>query len=215
MEQDKKNIPTCLMMAAKVETPVSLACVFDNQDLKDTGIEFDSHITLLYSHEYLDKDEVFQEAKKATLKKLDFQLLPFLESQKDIQPQPVFDLFDLGNFENESGYVVLKLKKDTGLYDICSAINSHLLNYFDIKSDFPTYEAHVTLAEVESGKSEKYLDNEMLNRILQDSIFNVEDLILSYDLGVKEYKAYDLTQFFSCERYFRIKENIKEAKEIM
>ena len=45
MESDVLN--SCLMLAVNLDTPVSLGCIFDEEDLKDTGIELDSHITLL------------------------------------------------------------------------------------------------------------------------------------------------------------------------
>ena len=40
-----KEINSCLMLAMNLSTPVSLGCVFKESDLKDTGVELDSHIT--------------------------------------------------------------------------------------------------------------------------------------------------------------------------
>ena len=47
METNALN--SCLMLAVNLDTPVSLGCVFDSADLKDTGVELESYITLLYA----------------------------------------------------------------------------------------------------------------------------------------------------------------------
>ena len=44
-KRDKNEINSCLMLAMNLSTPVSLGCVFKEEDLKDTGVELDSHIT--------------------------------------------------------------------------------------------------------------------------------------------------------------------------
>ena len=40
---------SCLMLACNLLTPISLGSIFLDDDLQDTGIELDSHITILYA----------------------------------------------------------------------------------------------------------------------------------------------------------------------
>ena len=46
---ESKDLNSCLMLAVNLDCPVSLKALFDEADLKDTGVELDSHITLLYA----------------------------------------------------------------------------------------------------------------------------------------------------------------------
>ena len=146
---DKREINSCLMLAMNLSTPVSLGCVFEESDLKDTGVELDSHITLLY----------------AQGKKIDYTGL--LSSVKDIlgdedwrwlegmirgdEFYSVLDLFELGSFENDSDYIILKLRKGTPLFKTLSLINKGLSIKEDVKSEFSTYIPHMSLAELEPG----------------------------------------------------------------
>ena len=221
MELDK-NTPSCLMLAANLITPVSLASIFETEDLKDSGIEFDSHLTTLFSHNLLDKNIILRDintviSASPISKNIigGFDILEFLKGQKNLEAKPVLDLFDLGNFENESGYVVLKLKENTGLFEILNTINSGLSELYGVTSDFGDYKPHLTLAEVQAGLSQKYIENEILQLILQKSKIKLEDFIFSYDLGEKDYKVYDLTNFNSVDRFFRIENLKKEAAEFI
>lgn len=217
-----KNTPSCLMLAANLITPVSLASIFETEDLKDSGIEFDSHLTILFSHNLLDKNIILRDintviSASPISKNIigGFDILKFLKGQKNLEAKPVLDLFDLGNFENESGYVVLKLKENTGLFEILNTINSGLSELYGVTSDFGDYKPHLTLAEVQAGLSQKYMENEILQLILQKSKIKLEDFIFSYDLGEKDYKVYDLTNFNSVDRFFRIENLKKEAAEFI
>ena len=53
MENNSNVKSSCLMLAASLNTPVSLGAIFEANDLKDTGIEYDSHITVLYAREFV------------------------------------------------------------------------------------------------------------------------------------------------------------------
>ena len=46
-------VNSCLMLSLSLWTGVDLSAVFKDEDLKDTGIERDSHITVFFSP---DKD---------------------------------------------------------------------------------------------------------------------------------------------------------------
>ena len=209
------NIPSCLMLAAELSTPVSLSSIFDPGDLKDTGIEFFSHITILFSHTYLDKDNILNDIRSIQeLRDREFSIEQYLSSQRELNPKPVFDLFDLSSFSNDSDYVVLRLKEDNGLYDILNIINSSLSKKYDIQSDFGTHKPHLSLAELQPGISGKYLESKTLHDVLRDSVVKFEDLVFSYDFGESGFKQYDLTQFNNVDRYFRIAREKRIAKEL-
>ena len=215
MEDSNKGWPSCIMLAVNLISPVSLSSVFDSGDLKDSGFEFDSHITILYSHDYLDKDYVMSDIQDIQeLKDREFNINTFLESQRKSDPKPVTDLFGLSNFSNDSDYIILRLKPGSGIYDVLSIINSALSKKYGVESDFGTYKPHLTLAELKKGTSEKYLNSETLKAILRDSLVKFEDIIFSYDLDDKNYKVYDLTQFQSVPRYFRIYNEKELYKEL-
>lgn len=208
-----ESITSCLMLAANLETPVSLKVIFDEIDLKDTGIEFDSHITVLYAADkFLEKGDILDTIDKCWWKSsppVKESIFDYLERQKSFEENavPVLDLFELGNFENDSGYVVLKLKHDNFWYTSMSKLNKSLSEYYKIKSKFPTYTPHLTLAEVEPGTSSKYVENETLKKVLRDSYVHFEDFIISYDRdNSKEYDVHDITHNHSVDRYFRLRD---------
>ena len=96
---------TCLMLAVNLDCPVSLKAVFDEDDLKDTGVELDSHITLLYAQgKSLDRKDIMEDVR-FILGEEEFQ--EFLDKMKEGKEYPVLDLFDLGCFENDSDYIIL------------------------------------------------------------------------------------------------------------
>ena len=47
--EDNNSMNSCLMLAIGLYTPVELGSIFDSADYKGTGLELDSHITLLYA----------------------------------------------------------------------------------------------------------------------------------------------------------------------
>ncbi len=215
MEETKKTT-SCLMLAANLETPVSLTAVFDSEDLKDTGIEFDSHITILYARDkFLEKMELLDNIMDVGSKATRDDILTYISKQRDFAEYavPVLDLFELGNFENDSGYVVLKLKKDNEWFPILSTLNKGLMEKYGITSDFPNYTPHLTLAELEPGTTEKYINSETLKLILRGSLVHFEDFIVSYDTGDKVYKVHNLTTNHAVDRFFRIRELRNEAME--
>lgn len=200
------------MLACDLETPVSLASVFEPGDLKDTGIEYDSHITLLYAgNKFIDH--------KTDLKwKLFDPIREYLQKQEENEdgPQvPVLEYFDLSNFENKSGYVILKMKENSDIYKILQDLNKGLSEEYGIVSEYGKYTPHLTLAELEPGLTSKYMESETLKLILQASTVHFEDLIISYSEEGKEgYDIHNLTTTFAVDRFFRIRELMREGNEI-
>lgn len=211
---DGKEINSCLMLAMNLGTPVSLGCVFKEEDLKDTGIEVDSHITLLYAQGKKIESSGLLKDIKELLGEEDWEWL--MKMIKGDEFYKVLDLFELGIFENDSDYVILKLRKGTALYRILGLINKGLSVRFGVKSEFSTYVPHVSLAELEPGKARGYVSNEILHEILEDSIIGVEDLFISYGTdGTEDREQKWLTSEKCISRFFRIINLKKELEELM
>lgn len=211
---DGKEINSCLMLAMNLGTPVSLGCVFKEEDLKDTGIEVDSHITLLYAQgKKIESNGLLKDIKEL-LGEEDWEWL--MKMIKGDEFYKVLDLFELGIFENDSDYVILKLRKGTALYRILGLINKGLSVRFGVKSEFSTYVPHVSLAELEPGKARGYVSSEILHEILEDSIIGVEDLFISYGTdGTEDREQKWLTSEKCISRFFRIINLKKELEELM
>lgn len=191
------------MLAVNLISPVSFSAIFDSEDLKDTGIEFDSHITLLY-----DPGVILEKSDILPLIPDSFTELLRKKSEitDDDDLESVPDLFELGSFENDSGYVVLKLRDDSDMYKPLWNLNRDLVKSFGIKPDFSTYTPHLTLAELKPGLTEKYTTSNVLQRVLADCKVRFEDLILSYgETGKTDFDVYNLTSNCAGDRFFRIR----------
>ena len=212
--EEIKNMNSCVMLAANLSTPVLLNCVFDSGDLKDTGIQYDSHVTLLYARDKkLSRSEVLSEVQgvRLSLGMEGPNLTQYLSNHKSNAEfaVPVFDVFD-------SDYVVLKVKGEGNIwYDTLVNINKELSEKFGVVSDFSSYTPHLTLAELEKGTARSYVGSESLRLILEDSTIHFEDIILSYGReGVSKYDVIDLTTNCSVDRFFRVRQMRKEAKRL-
>ena len=171
------DINSCLMLAVNLNTPVDLGCIFDAHDLKDTGIELDSHITLLYAQgKKLPKENLLDDIKN--ILKNDYQKLE--DTCKTENLFEVLDIFDLDYFENDSDYIILRLKQDFKLFNELSLINKELKSKYNISSEFTQYRPHITLAELVPGRAQKYLESEKLRLVLEDSFVDFEDLMVSF-----------------------------------
>ena len=145
---------SCLMLACALYTPINLSSIFDSEDLKDTGIELESHITLLYAQGItVPKNNIMEDIEIALGD--DFDSFMNLLKNGDIIGENVLETFDLGLFENDSDYVVLKLKQDTELYTNLKLINKGLRSKYGVQSEY-TYTPHMTLAELNQGTAKKY-----------------------------------------------------------
>lgn len=195
---------SCLMLAANLDCPISLKAIFDEGDLKDTGVELDSHITLLYAAgKQLDRREIMKDIP-LILGEEDWEELCL--KMKESKEVPVLDVFDLGSFENDSDYIVLKLKKECSIYPWLAQINKSLRAKYDVASDFADYTPHLSLAELQPGCALKYLESETLKLVLKDTVVSLEDIMISYGTAneVEDRKQYFLTSYHSVDRYFRM-----------
>ena len=202
---------SCLMLACALYTPISLSSIFDSEDLKDTGIELESHITLLYAQGItVPKNNIMEDIEIALGD--DFDSFINLLKNGDIIGENVLETFDLGLFENDSDYVVLKLKQDNELYTNLKLINKGLRSKYGVQSEY-TYTPHMTLAELNQGTAKKYTESKKLKAVLENSKFAVEDLVISYGPSnvVEDREKYNLTKFHAVDRFFR-EENLKREK---
>ena len=212
METDVNN--SCLMLAVKLDTPVNLGCVFDSEDLKDTGIELDSHITLLYAQgKELPRYDLMNDVKTI----LGEQTIEFMDLLKEEHDYNLLDYFHIDSFENDSDYLVLKLNEDKiDLFNMLSIINKGLRVKYDVSSDFNNYSPHITLAELKPGTVQKYKESDKLELILENTAFDFDDIILSYGKSndIADRIQYHLTNFNSVSRYFRLFNEHRELEEL-
>lgn len=208
--EENNNISSCLLWGVGLYTPVDLGSVFRAEDYHDTGLELDSHITILYSpNKILPKNSIMEDIK-VILGEDKYE--EFIGYCKDEKFRNIFNLFELSSFSNDSDYVILKLRQNNEFFGLVDLINKGLRTKYRVSSDFDKYTPHITLAEVRKGEAQKYVDNPSLHQILNDSRVDFEDLILSVDPGDKVYKQKFLTQFKNVDRYFRL-ENLRKSNE--
>lgn len=198
---------SCLMLQVSLWTGIDLSAVFKEEDLKDSGIELDSHITIFYSDKIVPKEGLLNNIK--TILGEDNN---FLESFKDPTKFKVLDYFELEKFENDSDYLVLKLQSDNELYNNLGILNTGLMSKYDLTSDFKNYTPHVTLAELQPGKAKNYMFSKTLGLILESALFSIDDLVLSYGVGDNEYKHFQITSENAVTRYFRQRELERDKK---
>lgn len=210
---EDNNMNSCLMLAMGLYTPVDLGSIFDSADYKGTGLELDSHITVIYAqNKILPRRMIFDDIKTI--------LGDSWEGIEELISTPnrlsVLELFELSSFENDSDYLVLKLKDTSEIYEKLSLLNLGLKKKYGVKSEFASYSPHITLAELEPGTVGKYLNSECLKNVLRDSKVDFEDFIISFGMSgeVDDRKQYFLTQYKNIDRYFRLKHSKEDNKEV-
>lgn len=202
--EDNNSMNSCLMLAMGLYTPVELGSIFDSADYKGTGLELDSHITLLYAQGKILPRKMIKEDINTILGEDGWESLTKLCS--GVSRIKVFDLFELGSFENDSDYLVLKMKKDMDPYPILKLVNTGLRKKYKVSSEFSDYLPHITLAQLNPGTVNKYLESECLKNVLRDSVVDFEDIVISFGYSGEESdrKQYFLTQYKNIDRYFRL-----------
>ena len=210
--EDNNSMNSCLMLAMGLYTPVELGSIFDSADYKGTGLELDSHITLLYAQGKILPRKMIKEDINTILGEDGWESLTKLCS--GVSRIKVFDLFELGSFENDSDYLVLKMKKDMDPYPILKLVNTGLRKKYKVSSEFSDYSPHITLAQLNPGTVNKYLESECLKNVLRDSVVDFEDIVISFGYSGEENdrKQYFLTQYKNIDRYFRLK-NLRDGNK--
>ena len=183
---------SCLMLMANLETPLSIASILEEGDVKE--IIYDSNVTIFYANDpVIDRKDLVYNLPNDKLR---------IQKDEEENLIPVLDLFELGSFENDdSDFLVLKMKTGSEWYDMVTSLNSKLVKIYGIKESFETYNPHVTLAELIKGTAKKYLDSTVLRKVISNSMIHFEDFALN---------QYNLTNFCGVDRFFRI----RERKEI-
>ena len=192
------------MLGLTFWTGIDLTAAFKDEDLMANGIERDSHITVLYSEgKELPRTDLVG-IMSTILGKLEWENL--IKEFKDQTPKKIIDHFSLGMFEGDGqDYLVLRLQPDSPLYNTLHILHTGLKGHFGVKTKFPDYKPHMTLATLEKGKAKDYMFNPTLGLILEKATFTTDDFIISYgDSGVYEdYKRYQITTENAVSRYFR------------
>lgn len=204
---------SCLMLNCTTYLPIPLISVFSEGDLKDTGIELEPHITLLYAQaKELPRMNLMGDIE-GILGADEFD--KFMEFIKTENTEPLLKYFELGSFGNESDYIVLKLKKGNYIHDTLSLINKGLRLKYGVKSKFPDYTPHLSLAELQPGTAKKYLENDTLKLILQDSFVSFEDIVLSIGPSNTpiDRERYNLTTFNVVDYFFYVERSKREQEE--
>lgn len=201
---------SCIMLACNLMTPISLGSIFNYDDLDGDGIITDSHVTLLYAKDkFIDKDRAINEIGEKSIQYIHDLILN----------DTVFEvpkMFFLDKFSNEQDHIVLRLKDRTEFYAKLKWLNYELSQKESVVSEFGEYKPHITLATLKKGEGEKYLNNDLLQNILQKTVVQPEDFVISYmiDEETDQWKIYDLTHNKSVDRIFRIRELEKELQEL-
>ena len=203
-----EGINSCLMLAVNLNLPVDLGSIFDSEDVTD--LELDSHVTILYAkNKTIDHLDILKDISTI----LEPERLQFLVDYT--KEYNIFDMCELGLFENDEDYLVLKLK-DSWYKTYCTMLNKALMTRYDLTSDFSSYNPHITLATLVKGTGKKYLEDEKVKLVLGDGLISFEDLMISYggENDGPDRKQYFLTHNSCISRYFRLDNLRKENKEL-
>lgn len=191
----------CLYLAASLHTAVDLDSIIDTRELKGEGIIRDTHITIVYDPSMtLSRQSILSDVSESLGN--DFSV--FDEFMKDSYKFKVNDVCYLDSFNGEdSSHLVLRLKEDNELHKMLSIIHSAIIDKYSIEETYPIYKPHVTLAELEIGSADKYLDNSVLLKVLEDSKIGFEDLVLSESIEDDKYAHWNITTHHALTRFFR------------
>ena len=197
---------SCIMLSCNLSTPIPFGSFFREEDLQGTGVELDSHITLLYAPElFIDRHEALKEIGDNNIS----YIKSIVENETFFE---VPELFELSSFSGESDYVILKLKERSELFAKLKWVNSKLSSKFKVVSEFEKYVPHLTLAEVKKGSANKYVNDSALKRVIKNSLFQPEDFVIGYDYTKDDYRVYSMTTNKTADRFFRVRENLRDMQ---
>lgn len=206
------NLSSKLAWKIGLFTPVDLGCVFEDKDLINTGISLDTEITILSANNLILPRKTILDDIGIILGE-DFESFIGLCSSIDNE-KPVLSLFDLGiKRKANSEFIILKLKNSSELKNKLTILNKGLKVKYGITTE-EDYYPHIILAEVRTGTASKYTAKWNLRKILEDSVFDLEDISLKVNNLEDSSKEYFITHFKNVDRFFRLIRLEKENAEL-
>lgn len=192
----------CLMLAMSLHTPVMLDSVIKTEHLSEDGVISDSHITIVYDgNDLMEKNSLLDDVK-SSIGESEYNV--FNEFIRDSYKFRVGEVTYLDVFSNDDkSYLVLRLKEDNEMFSKLKAMHDYIVNKYGIHEDFPEFKPHITLASCQPGIASEYLDNKILNAVLNDSKLGFEDLVYSVDNEKGGYDKWNLTTYHALTRFFR------------
>ena len=194
-----------LSLAIKIESPVIFETAFDLEDLVGDGVELNTQIVILFTkyHE-LGKKDIIPLLQKYCMKDLEM-IIKLCESGEQFD---ILDYFDLDTYnDSSSSYVILKLKEentegDASLYKAFKSIHKVVKNEYCLDDNEAgiEYSPHIILARVKKGLGKKYANSKLLDSILKNSKFSLDDFTITYQNGV-----HNVTTYNAVDRFFRLK----------
>jgi 2'-5' RNA ligase len=169
----EESLKGCLMLYYDIK-PKSwireIQNVIKNKDLHVQGIENEPHCTILYGF-ISDKTEP-QKIEKLCGK------YDLSELKKNIVIE------DISLFENEK-FDVLKLNIKS---DLLTEMNKKCCDGFEYETNFPDYNAHITICYLQPGKGKKYLNEDLKNSLIK--LIKSADCFFVYSDGNKNKNYY-------------------------
>lgn len=162
-ESEEETSKGCLMAYYEIPKWDELLSEIDPEHLYEGddpvrfGLEEEPHITILYG---FDLEETNKEDIQSAI--------------DDLGVEPIDDLKieGIGVFENDD-YDVLKI---TVVSETLSSLNEYFKNNFKYDNEYPEYKPHITIAYLNKGESENYLNMD-LDRILKDDETGLVELV--------------------------------------
>lgn len=108
----------------------------------------------------------------------------FIEYIRSENTERILNNFEIGSFENDSDYIVLKMKQTSELYKTLGLINKGLRTKYEVVSEY-SYTPHISLAELQPGTAKKYLEDPKISLILNESFVSLKILLFPMDLVIR------------------------------
>lgn len=148
-EDEDDNVMTpkeygCLMAYYDIPNWNELLSQIAPEDLYESeeeryGLENEPHVTILYG---FDLESTTPDAIREAIEEL------------EVEPITDLEIVEVGKFENEE-YDVLKLTVESATL---RQLNTYFRENFKYENDYPDYKPHMTIAYLQPGAADKYMD---------------------------------------------------------